>query len=97
MMPDDYQNMSVTDTAAALGDTARELLTLTTYIETMQHDPSKENIMRAEQAAAAVLRTAPAAFRLVARIQVAAENAVTTARQRRDALMTNLYGADGPR
>lgn len=94
MISDNYQGKSVTDTADALREHARELLTLATYIETAQTDPDKERIVAAEQAAFAILRVTPEALRAIARLQNAAEDVISAGRDRRNELLDRLYSEE---
>lgn len=54
-----------------------------------------EGRARAEHAAYAVLRNAPAAIRAITRMQNDAEDVISGAHGRRDTIMDHLFGPDG--
>lgn len=60
----------------------------------MQVDATIEQRAAAEHAAHAVLRNSPAALRYLVRLEIAAEDITNAASDRRDDLMTAIFGPD---
>lgn len=64
---------------------------------TVEHERTpedREKIVRAEQAAHAMLRNSPAAVRTIRRLEGCAEKTVERSTDRRDAIMTSMFGPD---
>lgn len=58
------------------------------------HNPTKEQLADAEQAALALLRNAPLAIRAIRRLENYADEIANSATERRDGIMTSMFGPD---
>ncbi len=58
------------------------------------HNPTKEQLADAEQAALALLRNAPLAVRAIRRLEGYADDIASSAAARRDGIMTSMFGPD---
>lgn len=56
--------------------------------------PTKEQLADAEQAALALLRNAPLAVRAIRRLEGFADDVARSAAERRDGIMTEMFGPD---
>lgn len=60
----------------------------------LQPDATKDQRTAAEQAALSIVRNAPSAVRIIRRLKGSAEEMIDRAADRRDDIMTALYGPD---
>lgn len=58
------------------------------------HAPTKEQLAAAENAALALLRNAPLAIRTIRRLEGYADEIARSAAERRDGIMTSMFGPD---
>lgn len=58
------------------------------------NEPTKEQLADAEQAALALLRNAPLAVRSIRRLEGFADDVARSAAERRDGIMTSMFGPD---
>lgn len=82
-------------TALELKGFAEGVQVLAEQIETGQaEDATKDQIADAEQAALALLRNAPLAVRSIRRLEGYADEIASSAAERRDGIMTSMFGPD---
>lgn len=58
------------------------------------HEPTKEQLASAENAALSLLRNAPLAIRTIRRLEGYADEIARSATERRDGIMTSMFGPD---
>jgi hypothetical protein len=94
-MTEQTVDITPTLTALELKGFAEGVQTLAKQLEAGQaKDVTKEQLAAAEQAALAVLRNAPLAVRSIRRLEGFAEEIAEKAAERRDGIMTAMFGPD---